>query len=197
MRFRRQFGLILPSTSHPILKKVELKMTFDFTWISASNFIDFGLQLGPLLVPKMPPEPPRSGTRGAKKRTKIMDFWRSLLGPPLGVVLDGFWLILGMIFERFWDDFDLILGGFCEAERSNQNIKVRMIFLDFRRIFGSKAKQTQLRIIAVWALILKETHPTFFTTLKNSTRFPFLAKTGSQGGLSETQSETKWWDANI
>ena len=55
-------------------EKIELKMTFDFTCISASIFSCFGIQLGPLLVPKTPPEPPRRGSRGGKKETKSMDF---------------------------------------------------------------------------------------------------------------------------
>ena len=41
-------------------------------------------------------------------------------------------------------------------------IKIRMSFSNFGRISESKTKQTKLRIIALWALILKEPHPIIF-----------------------------------
>ena len=87
-------------------------------------FCDFGLQLGSLLAPKMPPSPPRMGPRGVKIEDKKNGFLRIRAGSPSGVVF-------GWMFNDFGDDFGRILEGFLKGfERFSE-----AFWKDFERIW--------------------------------------------------------------
>ena len=111
----------LGTKSHPNLEKIELKMTFDFIWISASNFYRFLFPTWPIFRSPDAARAPQEGHERHQKGSKNHGFLKIPAGSPCG---GGF----GWILVHFWCDFRRIWGWF---------------LFDFGRILGSRTEQTR------------------------------------------------------